>query len=303
MKRSANSHLPFATLTDPGLTRDHNEDRLMITAFEAESDLIPDSLLCVLCDGVGGHNAGETAAEMAVTGITEYIEQCDGSSPLTQLSTSIQAASDAVFKAASSTNEMRGMASTAVCAWIIGNRLFTATVGDSRIYLVRGKQIHQLSTDHTWIKEALDAGLISPEEAVNHPNAHVIRKYIGSEIPPEVDVHLRYGEDGAQNLQGMLLEQEDILFLCSDGVTDLLKDDEIKEFLLSLPIKEALESIKQLVFERGAHDNLTMIAVKIPITSKELPKKAKRLRLVVFGFILLAAALIGIILGWMALSH
>ena len=86
------------------------------------------------------------------------------------------------------------MAATCACALVIDNRLYTASVGDSRIYLVSGESIQQLTTDHTWIQEALEAGILTPEEAQNHPNTHVIRRYLGSPQPVEVDLRLAIGQ-------------------------------------------------------------------------------------------------------------
>ncbi|KAF0110888.1 MAG: putative protein phosphatase [Chloroflexi bacterium] len=301
MKRSAHSHLPFNTLTDPGLTRGHNEDRFAITAFAAENELVPESLLCVLCDGVGGHQAGETAAEIAVDKITSFIEECDGTSPPFQLCSAIQSASNQVYRAALTSENLYGMASTTACAWVIGQRLFTATVGDSRIYLLSHGYIQQISTDHTWLQEALEAGVIGPADFQGHPNAHMIRRFIGSETPPEVDIRLKIAEVPEQNHQGMLLEHGDIVFLCSDGISDLINENEIFEIFENRSLEASLEELKQVAYQRGAYDNLTMIAVEIPSQKPPVAPRVKRLRLLVFGIIVLVAALTGIILAWLTL--
>ena len=303
MKRKSHSHLPFAVLSDPGLVRDHNEDNLAITAFAAASELIPESLLCVLCDGVGGHQAGETASRMAVDQITNYIEGTDGSAPLIQMTSAIQSASDLVWQAAQASADLHGMASTAACAWIIGRRLFISTVGDSRIYLLKKGFIRQISVDHTWLQEALEAGLITREEAKGHPNAHVIKRFIGSENTPEVDVRLNFGVDNQQNHQGMQLDGGDILFMCSDGISDLIQETEISALLKSSDLNAALEALKQMAYQRGAIDNLSMIAVKIPTGGLPVTRKIKFLRLLVFACVLLFASLVGIYFGWLALGN
>ncbi len=303
MKRNSHSHLPFATLSDRGLIRDHNEDCLSMTAFASVSELIPESLLCVLCDGVGGHQAGETASAMAVEHISSYLEAADASSPLIQLTTAIQNASVAVWQAAQTSPDLHGMASTAACAWIIGKRLFTACVGDSRIYLIRKKRLHQISVDHTWLQEALEAGLITRSDFKGHPNAHVIRRYIGSETPPEVDTRLKLGDNPAQNQQGMLLDSGDMLFICSDGISDLVLETEI-ETILKQPhdLETMLQQFKDLAFQRGAPDNLSMILVKIPSSSPPITRKSKITRLMVFALVVLMAAFLGVYLGWMMLN-
>jgi len=263
--------------------------------------LVPESLLCILCDGVGGHLGGETASRLAVDQITAEIEATDGSSPLVQLSNAIQSASELVWKTAQESAELRGMATTAACAWIFGKRLFIANVGDSRIYLIRKGRAHQISVDHTWLQDALEAGLITRADFKGHPNAHVIKRYVGSETPPEVDSRLMFGEHPEKNLQGMMLEAGDQLFLCSDGISDLVQENEIVTLLKNSNLDSALEAMKLLVYQRGANDNLSMIVVNIPSGSTPVAGKTKTLRLTLFALIILLASLLGIYLGWMAL--
>ena len=101
------------------------------------------------------------------------------------------------------------MGATCACAWLVGERLYTATVGDSRVYLLRGERIQRVSTDHTWIQEALERGVLRPEQISGHPNAHIIRRYLGSPVAPEVDLRLRVsGEESDEQAlanQGTLL--------------------------------------------------------------------------------------------------
>lgn len=301
MKRSNNSHLPYAILSDKGIVRDHNEDCLAITAFAPVSDLVPESLLCVLCDGVGGHLGGETASRLAVDQITAEIEATDGSSPMVQLSNAIHSASELVWKTAQESAELRGMATTAACAWIFGKRLFIANVGDSRIYLIRKGRAHQISVDHTWLQDALDAGLITRADFKGHPNAHVIKRYVGSETQPDVDSRLMFGEHPEKNLQGMMLEAGDQLFLCSDGISDLVQEAEIVTLLKNPNLDTALEAMKLLVYQRGASDNLSMIVVNIPSGNAPVAGKTRFLRLAFFALIILLASFVGIYLGWAAL--
>ncbi len=270
-------------------------------AFDQVSELVPESLLCVLCDGVGGHLGGETASRLAVEQIIAEIEATDGSSPMVQLSNAIQSANELVWKNAQVSAELRGMATTATCAWIFGKRLFIANVGDSRIYLIRKGRIHQISVDHTWLQEALEAGYITKADFKGHPNAHVIKRYVGSEAAPDVDSRLMFGERPERNLQGMTLEAGDQLFMCSDGVSDLVQENEIVTLLINPNLDTALEALKLLVYQRGASDNLSMIAVNIPSGKSPAAVKTKILRLAFFAIILLIAAFAGIYLGWMAL--
>jgi len=302
MKRPEHSPLPYAALTDKGLVRSQNEDFIGVSAFSQVSDLVPESLLCVLCDGVGGHLGGETASKLAVEEITSYIEASDGSSPVIQLTNAIQAASQSVRESGQSQIELRGMATTTACAWIIGKRLFIATVGDSRIYLIRRGKVHQISTDHTWVQDAIEAGEISREEGREHPNAHVIKRYLGSETPPDVDVRLRLNDNPEKNLQGMPLESGDVLFICSDGVSDLVQEAELISLLKSGNLESCLETIKELAYQRGANDNLSMIAVRIPKAPAPATRMIKFLRLLGFAILVLLAAFVGMYFGWLVLN-
>ena len=162
------------------------------------------------------------------------------------------------------------MGATCAAAWIIGHRLYAATVGDSRLYLLRGRAIIQLSTDHTWIQEALERGFIQPEEARGHPNAHVIRRYLGSPSPPRVDIRLRLSsresDTQSEANQGLLLQAGDQLILCSDGLTDLVENREILNAFTSQPAQKAAEAMVNLANARGGHDNITLVAIDVPAT-------------------------------------
>jgi protein phosphatase len=183
------------------------------------------------------------------------------------------------------------------CAWVHGNQLYTATVGDSRIYLARGGSIRQLSVDHTWVQEALEMGVLHPDQVNGHPNAHVIRRYLGSPEPPEVDLRMRLARNEADSQavanQGVQLRPGDRLLLCSDGLTDLVSDAEILAILQRTPLSHATEALTALANQRGGHDNITIITAQV----KGEPKEKRRFNLlqqipllIVFG--LLVAGLI-----------
>ena len=189
-------------------------------------------LLAVLTDGIGGHRAGEVAAEMATERISQVVAASSGAQPVETLRQAIIQASQEIYTMASGDAARQGMGTTCACAWIIDKRLYTATVGDSRLYLIRKGSIQQLSTDHTWVQEAIEMGSLKPEQVKGHPNQHMIRRYIGSPNPPEVDFRLRLAESGdllsgSELNQGLTLREGDRLLLTSDGLTDLVNDSEI----------------------------------------------------------------------------
>lgn len=271
---SQHSHIPVSAHTHPGMTGKNNEDRYAVSAFR----LMPNrkngqnhetpALLAVLADGIGGHRAGEVASELAVNLITQRVAASDGSQPIETMRSAIQMASQEIRQQSQRGSDQAGMGSTCACAWIIGGRLYTATVGDSRIYLARGNNIQQLSTDHTWIQEALDYGILQPNEVAGHPNAHVIRRYLGSPNPPEVDTRLRLhpqeDDEEARANQGVQLQPGDFLLLCSDGLTDLVKDEEILNILHNEPLEQAVQALIDQANQRGGHDNITVVLMHAP---------------------------------------
>lgn len=262
------AHLHVAASTHPGMRGKNNEDQYAVSAYtRSESDATP-SLLAILSDGIGGHRAGEVASRLSVETISRVVAGSDGTQPSAILEKAITQASLAIFQQADTQPDKRGMGATCVCAWVIGSHLYTASVGDSRLYLLRGSSINQLTTDHTWIQEAIEFGALTPEQARGHPNAHVIRRYIGSHPPPEVDFRLRLNpaetDQQAQANQGFTLIPGDFVVLCSDGLTDLVDKEEIKTALRSYSREKALQVLTQMANQRGGHDNITIVVLEVP---------------------------------------
>ncbi len=291
------SFYPFVALTDPGLVRKTNEDRYAITAFRSEGFPAMPGILAVICDGVGGESAGEVAAELAVNGITEHALLSASDDPALVLPEAVKDANEAIHRQVRDDPAKAGMAATAACAWISGRRLSIATLGDSRIYLVRENSITQLSIDHTWVQEALETGAITEEESENHPNAHVIRRFLGSEYDPDLDMRITL-PDGQIDTK-LDLKPWDIVFMCTDGCSDMVTPDEILARLNAQGLDDGLAAIKKLAFERGGRDNITMIAIEIP---NKVPGKARNrhiLRWVLVGMAIAFAIGLGLYFGWL----
>lgn len=277
------AHLNVTAISHPGMTGKNNEDRYGVSAYTVDTESGTPSLLAVVADGIGGHRAGEVAAEVAVETISATIAASDASQPLQVLREAIVRAGQGINKLAEEDLNQRGMGSTCACAWIVDMRLYTAAVGDSRIYLARGNSILQLTTDHTWVQEAIDHGVLDPGEARSHPNAHVIRRYLGSrqEVEPDVRLRLRPDEsdEDAEANQGMGLQPGDILLLCTDGLTDLVNDDEILAALQSRNRRGALEDLVKLSNQRGGHDNVTILTLAVPVVEyPTIPVAVRRSR-------------------------
>jgi len=247
----------------------NNEDRYSVSSFHFDKDDARPSVFAVIADGIGGHHAGEIAAELAVSYITKGIAESNGKKPLKILENAIQEASQAIASHSAGKDEEEGMGSTCACVWIIENKLFTAYVGDSRIYFIRDRHIQRLTIDHTWVQEAYEKGIITAEQMHDHPNVHVIRRHLGGLKLPEVDFRLRIDKEESdqesQENQGFNLEPGDTILLCSDGLTDLVWDDEILQNIRSRKdLKSAAETLVNLANSRGGHDNITVVLLSMP---------------------------------------
>jgi PPM family protein phosphatase len=270
------SHLDVAAATHPGRKGKNNEDRYAITHYKVNEKNPNTAVLAVLSDGIGGHQAGEIAAQISVETITQEVGSSNASRPGEILRKAIIRASENIRQQADTDLERKGMGATCAVAWIIGSRLYTSSVGDSRIYLIRGEKIKKLTIDHTWVQEAIDFGTLSPQEAKEHPNAHVIRRYLGSQsqVVPDLRMRLKPQETDAQSEanQGLRLIQGDLILLCSDGLTDLVEDAEILAALKTRSIQHAVHGLIDLANERGGHDNITVVA--LAMASKRPEKEA-----------------------------
>jgi PPM family protein phosphatase len=157
------------------------------------------------------------------------------------------------------------MATTIAAAWVVGRRLYTATVGDSRIYLMLDGRLHQASIDHTWVEDAVERGLLTREQARYHPNAHVLRRHLGSMQDPEPDQRLRLGEEDTASAvhQGLELKDGDAVVLCSDGLSDLVEADEIQDALRHKRLDQSVKELIDLARKRGGHDNITVAVLRM----------------------------------------
>jgi PPM family protein phosphatase len=236
----------------------------------------------VLADGIGGHRAGEVAAELAVNHIMQVVAKSDGRHIRRTIEDAVTEASDAIAAHSASNENLKGMGATCVIAWIIGDKLYTAYVGDSRIYLMRGGRIQQLTVDHTWVQEAIEKGILTPELAREHPNVHVIRRYLGSPEPPDPDFRLKFfdgeGDQQAEENQGVQLLPDDVLLLCSDGLTDLVWNDEILETVRTKPsLKEASRALVDLPTRAADTTTSPVVLISVPSDFKLVVKKNRKI--------------------------
>jgi protein phosphatase len=308
MIRVPYAHLHVAAATHPGMGGRQNEDRFAVSSYKLGVKNNIGSVFAIVSDGIGGHRAGEIAAEMAVETISHMVAQSDGRLPLAVLDHAFQVTSEAIAVRAKDDTQRLGMGTTCACAWVLGSQLFIASVGDSRVYLLRDGSLMQLTTDHTWVQEAVEKGILTPQEAPKHPNVHVIRRYLGSSKTPQADVRLRLAKDEsdtqARSNQGLRLLSGDVLLLCTDGLTDVVTDEEIEPAVRGLDILPAVQNLVSLACERGGKDNITAVMMLVPwgaVPEAGLSRFWKWALVALLG--LLLATLLVALAGWAVFTY
>ncbi len=266
---SKEPHLESASITDPGSKGRLNEDSFDISSFFISDDDDTPVMLAVIADGIGGHKAGEVASRIAVSTIKSAVAESDGTDPLWILKSALLEANHSITIEAEGDATRTGMGSTVACALVINAALYIATLGDSRIYLIRDDRIQQLTIDHTWVQEALEIGVINTEEARSHPRRHLIRSYLGSADPISPDLRLyldpEENQEQAKANQGLPLIPGDRILICTDGLTDLVDDEEILAVLQKNGSGDNhLQELVDLANNRGGHDNITIVVLHAP---------------------------------------
>ncbi len=235
---NAEARRTFGSRTDVGRVREHNEDSLVVQPP-----------LYVVCDGMGGHAAGEVASEMAVDVIAQR-------APLTadaeQLGQAVEEANLAIIRAAAHGVGREGMGTTCTAAMVEGTRLVIAQVGDSRAYLVHAGRIQQLTRDHSLVADLVESGQITAEEARTHPNRSVITRALGSDPRMQCDLY------------EMNVDEGDRLLLCSDGLYSMIDDVQIERIMNMCPdAQDAADMLAEAAVDAGGHDNVTAIVVNV----------------------------------------
>ncbi len=252
-----NEALEIVSQTNPGMVRSHNEDSV---TFDAEHGLV------VLADGMGGYNAGEVASGIAVSVLASEVRHCleavgpeqkDAASNddvgVAVLRDNVKKANLSIFNAAQSQPQYAGMGTTIVTGLFYDNRVAVAHVGDSRMYRLRGEVFETITRDHSLLQEQIDSGIISKELARLSKNKNLVTRAVGIEADVVPEVHLHDVEVG------------DIYLLCSDGLNDMVEDEDICATLqmlqgnLSLAATQLIEQAN----DNGGRDNVSVILVKV----------------------------------------
>jgi serine/threonine protein phosphatase PrpC len=243
--------LTHGVASDMGRKRSENQD-----AYLAEYD--PEAYpsrpaLFAVCDGAGGQRGGRTASRLAAEQVHEQFAAAADANLAQRLINAANHASAVIYEYSQRNPETEGMATTFVAAAFDAGRCYIVNVGDSRAYHVAGGELERVTTDHTLIQEQLSTGLISEEQAANSPYRHVITRYLGRQ-PADV---------GAEGYSPFPLRPGDVFILCSDGLTDMVSDEEIRSICVSASPPQAAQALVDLANDHGGRDNVTAIVIRV----------------------------------------
>ncbi len=249
--------LEIVSHTDPGMVRSNNEDSVASLAEKG---------LAVLADGMGGYNAGEVASGMATTVLTtelrqlleehaphELDPQSGKKAAQKMLQEQVAKVNTSIYQAAQSQPQYAGMGTTLVVVLFYDNKMMAAHIGDSRLYRMRGGEFSQVTKDHSLLQEQIDAGMLTKEQAKHSSNKNLVTRALGIDPAVEPEIH-EY-----DTLPG------DIYLLCSDGLSDMVSDDDIGMALQALGanLELAAQQLVQMANDNGGRDNVSVILIKI----------------------------------------
>jgi protein phosphatase len=249
--------ITYKAVSDVGRKRKGNEDSLFVN---------PEQHLFVVADGMGGHAAGEIASKVAVESINEFVCLTGGDEEITwpfgldenisydgnRLKTAIRYANRKVLEATKEKSEYEGMATTVAAVLVDGDTANLGHVGDSRVYLVRDGEITQLTSDHSWVNEQIQSGVISPDQARTHPLRNVVTRALGGKPDLQVDMQQHKAKGG------------DILLLCSDGLTTMITDEDIARVVREAggDVEKAAQALVASANAKGGEDNITVLLIR-----------------------------------------
>lgn len=233
--------------TDVGVKRTMNQDSL----FCCDSPVGSFRNLYIVADGMGGHRAGDYASRLCIDSMVSMVKGSDSKTPVTIFEEAVAYANQTVYHAAQKKQEYEGMGTTMVACTLQGDTLYVANIGDSRLYLLQ-KGIQQITTDHSLVEEMVKIGNITESEARVHPQKNIITRALGIDEEVQAD----YFE--------VRVQPSDIVLLCSDGLTNMVEDDEI-EYIIhhSESLEEAGNALIEKANANGGSDNITAVLVQI----------------------------------------
>jgi serine/threonine protein phosphatase PrpC len=253
--------------TDQGRVREHNEDFILQQEPVTPEDEEADGWIYIVADGVGGADAGEFASEFASTQtILHYSENTEQKHFGQRLVKAMQLANTDLRTHVAERNDGKRMATTMVATVITNGRAYIANVGDSRGYLWRNNSLQQVTKDQSLVAKLIEEGAITEEEAANHPHRNVILFSIGSEKTPKIDLY------------EIILSWGDKIFLCSDGLTRHVSDDEICAILENQDLEQAATKLIQMANNRGGQDNISVAIIDYGLAEEDTSNQEQKNR-------------------------
>jgi len=269
----------FGARTDPGRVRERNEDQFLIAKLAKSMRICGSSLpepeltrfsdeegyLMVVADGMGGVAGGEEASAMAVRTVESFVldaikwflhrEGSEQDAMVGELRRALERADHTVVERAEADPKLYGMGTTLTLGYSVGNDLFVAHAGDSRAYLFRAGKLERITSDHTLVQLLVDGGVLSPEDAREHPRRHVVTNVLGG---PSRGVHVE--------IKRREIADGDLLLLCTDGLTEALEESEVSRLIADCADPdEAAQALVSAALERGAADNVTVVLARYEV--------------------------------------
>ncbi len=245
--------IEVSSQSDLGCQRSNNEDSFGYWEPEDDQQFLRKGRLAVVADGMGGYEGGQEASRLAVETLVAVYRDFGGDDPQQALVVALQAAHENVRQYSFAHPELRGMGTTCTAAAIVQNALYYVHVGDTRLYLIRDGQITRVTRDHSYVARLVESGLISPEEAENHPQRNILTAALGTNPDLIMDSPGRPEP----------LRAKDVLVICSDGLWGQVHDSEILETVANQSAEQAGRKLIDLARERGGPDNITVQILRL----------------------------------------
>lgn len=245
--------LELASLSDVGCKREDNEDSFGYWEPEDEASFKKLGRLAVVADGMGGHEGGQIASQIAVDAVREVYAQSSETEPQARLLQAFREAHARIQQRAANSTLLRGMGTTCTAFVLIDSQLCFAHVGDSHLYLLREGNLELLTRDHSLVAHMVESGMIRADEVENHPQKHVLTAALGVAESIEPD----FPE------QPVKLQKSDVVLLCTDGLWGQLSDSELQDTLASQSPEEACRTLVQLAKKLGGPDNITLQIARV----------------------------------------
>jgi protein phosphatase len=239
--------------SDIGCQRENNEDSFGYWEPEDEQQFLRKGRLAIVADGMGGYEGGQEASHLAVETVVSFYRDLEGDDPQQALIEALQAAHERVRQYGFAHPNLRGMGTTCTAIAVVGDALHYVHVGDTRLYLVRGGQITQVTRDHSYVGRLVESGVISREEAEKHPQRNILTAALGTSADLIMDSPGR----------AEALQPQDVLVVCSDGLWGQVHDAEILEAVANKSPAAAGRELIDLARERGGPDNITVQILRL----------------------------------------